>query len=244
MRSFNILAIVASLAAVATSSAIVSRENDWKYSVGWNGVTLPSSDIGTPAPSDDNSTHLEVCASTSLVVHLINTIPIRNGLSEEFISALILCGADVAATPFKQPINALCWVVTGISRSPALGRMHALFVSHIRKFCRQNDLVNHFVSALTVVYTDLITVGRAAEVAGHSIILEMILVVSQTQPPLGTTRFPVSSARRRVDWISCSMTADRSVILIGGSAYTGALAGPLNEYTIDLFGSDVLSCII
>ncbi|KAI0692878.1 hypothetical protein BC835DRAFT_1355549 [Cytidiella melzeri] len=56
MRNLQIFALLAPLVAIASSSVLVRQDSDWKYSVGWDGVTLPSSDIGTPLSND---THLQ-----------------------------------------------------------------------------------------------------------------------------------------------------------------------------------------
>ncbi|KAI0346651.1 hypothetical protein BDW22DRAFT_789867 [Trametopsis cervina] len=59
MHFIRFIASAAAFVAVVGASAVAVREEpDWKYSVGWDGTTLPAGAIGVPA-SGVNATHLE-----------------------------------------------------------------------------------------------------------------------------------------------------------------------------------------
>lgn len=73
MKLISLGATVA-LAAFASSSPTGSqpsdgKELDWKYAVGWDGVTSPASAIGVPLTG--NSTMLEVRGSRMLMTTMI-----------------------------------------------------------------------------------------------------------------------------------------------------------------------------
>lgn len=66
--------ITLGLAAVA-SAAIVQRadadKSDWKYSVGWDGVTLPADAIGVPdAANATSAAHLQVRSHVRILTML------------------------------------------------------------------------------------------------------------------------------------------------------------------------------
>lgn len=63
-------AFVLSLALAAyTSGAVVERadtdKSDWKYAVGWDGVTLPADAIGDAVAVSNTTSDLEVCSMFS-----------------------------------------------------------------------------------------------------------------------------------------------------------------------------------
>ena len=48
MRISQLSVLLTSLVSTVVSSAVLTpKEVDWKYAVGWDGVTLPASDIGS-----------------------------------------------------------------------------------------------------------------------------------------------------------------------------------------------------
>jgi hypothetical protein len=55
----SISKIIFSLAYASFYVLALPQEHDWKYSVGWNGQTLPASDIGSVVTSS-NATHSQV----------------------------------------------------------------------------------------------------------------------------------------------------------------------------------------
>lgn len=64
---FSLLLSTFAVVAVSAAPSLTERD-DWKYSVGWDGVTLSSDAIGTPIASP-NATALDVSVCTTLVMY-------------------------------------------------------------------------------------------------------------------------------------------------------------------------------
>lgn len=59
-----ILTLSLALACSATPSGVERTDvdkSDWKYAVGWDGVTLPAYEIGTSSAMPNDTSHLEAC---------------------------------------------------------------------------------------------------------------------------------------------------------------------------------------
>lgn len=59
--SVVVLALSLALAGYSTPTNVVRQAHDWKYAVGWDGVTLPADAIGTSVEAANGTSHLEVC---------------------------------------------------------------------------------------------------------------------------------------------------------------------------------------
>lgn len=63
----QLASLATAILAVAASPSPAKKELDWKYAVGWDGVTLPASTIGE-AVSTGNDTSLEVSDSAHKLI--------------------------------------------------------------------------------------------------------------------------------------------------------------------------------